>query len=91
MAPTTRRKFPLVFRIEATHRVIDSGSNVVDVAKEIALPDNSQFRWVRDERLGIEMLEGTSNQPLNPSAPSSAQNDCTCVARLPSEGWTMSS
>ena len=40
MAPT-RRKFTLEFRTEAAHRVIDSGRSVVEVAKKIAVPDNS--------------------------------------------------
>ena len=66
MAPT-RRKFTLEFRIEAAHRVIDSGRSVVEVAKEIAVPDNSLFRWVRDERRRMEALEGTSDQPLSPA------------------------
>ena len=66
MAPT-RRKFTLEFKTEAAHRVIDSGRSVVDVAKEIAVPDNSLFRWVRDERRRMETLEGTSDQPLSPA------------------------
>jgi transposase-like protein len=63
----TRRKFTLEFKTEAVHRVIDSGRSVVDVAKEIAVPDNSLFRWVRDERRRMEALEGTSDQPLSPA------------------------
>ena len=66
MAPT-RRKFTLEFKTEAAHRVIDSGRSVVDVAKEIAVPDNALFRWVRDERRRMETLEGTSDQPLSPA------------------------
>jgi transposase len=63
----TRRKFTLEFKTEAAHRVIDSGRSVVEVAKEIAVPDNSLFRWVRDERRRMETLEGTSDQPLSPA------------------------
>ena len=63
----TRRKFTLEFKTEAAHRVIDSGRSVVDVAKEIAVPDNSLFRWVRDERRRMETLEGTSDEPLSAS------------------------
>ena len=66
MAPT-RRKFTLEFKTEAAHRVIDSGRSVVEVAKEIAVPDNSLFRWVRDERRRMEALEGTSDEPLSAS------------------------
>ena len=63
----TRRKFTLEFKTEAAHRVIDSGRSVVEVAKEIAVPDNSLFRWVRDERRRMEALEGTSDEPLSAS------------------------
>jgi transposase len=65
MAPT-RRKFTLEFRIEAAHRVIDSGRGVREVANEISVQENLLFRWVRDERRRLEALEGTSDQPLTP-------------------------
>ncbi len=42
----TRRKFTLEFRIEAAHRVIDSGRSVTEVAREIVVSENSLFRWV---------------------------------------------
>ena len=66
MAPT-RRKFTLEFKIEAAHRVIDSGRSVHDVAREISVHENSLFRWVRDERRRMEALEGTSDAPLTPA------------------------
>ncbi len=59
--------FTLEFRIEAAHRVIDSGRSVHDVAREISVHENSLFRWVRDERRRLEALEGTSDQPLSAS------------------------
>ena len=61
----TRRKFTLEFRIEAAHRVIDSGRSVTDVAREISVTENSLFRWVRDERRRMEALEGTNDEPLS--------------------------
>ena len=60
----TRRKFTLEFRIEAAHRVIDSGRSVTEVAREISVAENSLFRWVRDECRRLEALEGTSDEPL---------------------------
>lgn len=36
----TRRKFTLEFKTEEARRVIDSGRSVVEVAKEIAVPDD---------------------------------------------------
>ncbi len=63
----TRRKFTLEFRIEAAHRVIDSGRSVTDVAREIAVSETVLFRWVRDERRRMEALAGTSDEPLSAS------------------------
>ena len=66
MAPT-RRKFTLEFRIEAAHRVIDSGRSVTEVAREISVAENSLFRWVRDERRRLEALKGTGDELLSPA------------------------
>ena len=63
----TRRKFTLEFRIEAAHRVIDSGRSVTEVAREIAVSETVLFRWVRDERRRMEALAGTSDEPLSAS------------------------
>jgi transposase len=43
MAPT-RRKFTLEFRIEAAHRVIDSGRSVTEVAREISVAELVRLR-----------------------------------------------
>ncbi len=88
MAPT-RRKFTLEFRIEAAHRVIDSGRSVTEVAREISVAENSLFRWVRDERRRLEALEGTNDEPL--SATERAESSCGCVARSLSRRRTTSS
>ena len=63
----TRRKFTLEFRIEAAHRVIDTGRTVRDVARELSVVENSLSKWVRDERRCMETLEGTSEEPLSPA------------------------
>ncbi len=63
----TRRKFTLEFRIEAAHRVIDTGRTVRDVARELSVSENSLSKWVRDERRHMETLEGSSDKPLSPA------------------------
>lgn len=63
----TRRKFTLEFRTEAAHRVIDTGRTVRDVAKELAVLENSLSKWVRDERRRMETIEGTSDEPITPA------------------------
>jgi transposase-like protein len=61
----TRRKFTLEFRIEAAHRVIDTGRSVHEVASELSVLENSLSKWVRDERRRMETLEGTKDEPLS--------------------------
>jgi transposase len=62
----TRRKFTLEFRIEAAHRVIDTGRSVREVANELSVLENSLSRWVRDERRRLDAVAGTSEEPLTP-------------------------
>ncbi len=63
----TRRKFTLEFRIEAAHRVIDTGRTVREVASELSVLESSLARWVRDERRRLDAVAGTSEEPLTPA------------------------
>jgi transposase len=63
----TRRRFTLEFRIEAAHRVIDTGRTLREVASELSVVESSLSKWVRDERRRMEALEGTSDEPLSPA------------------------
>ena len=63
----TRRKFTLEFRIEAAHRVIDTGRSVREVASELSVLESSLSRWVRDERRRLDAVAGTSEEPLTPA------------------------
>ena len=63
----TRRKFTLEFRIEAAHRVIDTGRSVREVASELSVLENSLSKWVRDERRRLDAVAGTSEEPLTPA------------------------
>jgi len=60
----SKRKFTLEFRIEAAHRVINTGRSVRAVATEFSVEANTLGKWVRDERRRLEALEGTSDIPL---------------------------
>ncbi len=51
-----RRKFSAEFKVEAAHRVIDSGRLVSEVAHELTTGEVSLGRWVRDE-LVVEALK----------------------------------
>jgi len=46
----TRRRFTAEYKVEAAHRVIDSGRTVAEVARELSLNEASLGSWVRDER-----------------------------------------
>jgi len=47
----TRRSFTAEYRVEAAHRVIDSGRTIAEVAQEMGVGDQLLGRWVRDERV----------------------------------------
>ncbi len=46
----TRRAFTRDYRVEAAHRVIDTGRTIAEVARDIAVSEQLLGRWVRDER-----------------------------------------
>ncbi|MGW4720699.1 transposase [Nocardia sp. NPDC004260] len=48
--PRPRRSHSPEYRVEAAHRVIDSGRPVREVARELDLHENLLHKWVRDER-----------------------------------------
>nr|WP_067684312.1 transposase [Nocardia miyunensis] len=48
--PGSRRSYSPEYRVEAAHRVIDSGRSVKQVARELDLHENLLHKWVRDER-----------------------------------------
>jgi transposase len=54
-----RRKFSADFKVEAAHRVIDSGRPVAQIGRELSLS-----RWVRDERARMEAVKGSELEPL---------------------------
>jgi len=60
----SRRKFSTEFKVEAAHRVIDSGRPVARVAREFSVSELSLGRWVRDELARIEAAKGTELDPL---------------------------
>ncbi len=61
----SRRKFTPEFKIEAAHRVIDSGRSVAEVARDLSLNEVTLGNWVRAERRRIEAVRGTAEEPLS--------------------------
>ena len=64
MSPS-RRKFTPEYKVEAAHRVIDSGRSVAEVASELAINEANLYAWVRDERRRIEAAKGSNDEPLS--------------------------
>jgi transposase len=46
-----RRSFTAEYRVEAAHRVIDSGRKIVEVARDLGVSEKLLGRWVKDERV----------------------------------------
>ena len=63
---SSRRKFTTEFKVEAAHRVIDSGRSIAEVARELSVGEQSLGGWVRDERRRMDAARGTENEPLTP-------------------------
>jgi transposase-like protein len=60
-----RRRFSTEYKVEAAHRVIDSGRYVAEVARDLGINEMSLDNWVRDERRRIEAAKATNVEPLS--------------------------
>jgi transposase len=63
----TRRSFTTEYKVEAAHRVIDSGRTIAEVAREIGVNEGLLGRWVADERRRIEAAAARDEVPLTPA------------------------
>ncbi|NMM92364.1 transposase, partial [Rhodococcus sp. SRB_17] len=59
-----RRSFTTEYKVEAAHRVIDSGRTIAEVARDLGLSENLLGRWVADERRRIEATSVSGDAPL---------------------------
>lgn len=59
-----RRSFSTEYKVEAAHRVIDSGRTIAEVARELGINEALLGRWVADERRRIEAATASGNEPL---------------------------
>ena len=62
---SNRRKFTAEFKVQAAHRVIDSGRSIAEVARELSVGEQSLGVWVRDERRRMGAVVGTESEPLS--------------------------
>jgi transposase-like protein len=64
MPPRKRRSFTAEYKVEAAHRVIDSGRTIAEVAHELGLNDGLLGNWVKEERRRIAAAEFHGDKPL---------------------------
>ncbi|TDK98153.1 transposase [Mycobacterium paragordonae] len=60
----TRRSFTTEYKVEAAHRVIDSGRTAAAVARELGLNEGLLGRWVVEERRRMEAAAARNEEPL---------------------------
>ncbi len=65
MPPRKRRSFTAEYKVEAAHRVIDSGRTIAEVARELGLNDGLLSNWVKAERRRIAAAEVHGEKPLD--------------------------
>ena len=65
MPPRKRRSFTAEYKVEAAHRVIDSGRTIAEVARELGLNESLLGEWVKLERRRIAAAESQGEKPLD--------------------------
>src|SRR3954471_10546156 len=64
MPPRKRRSFTAEYKVEAAHRVIDSGRTIAEVARELGIDAGMLSVWVKDERRRGAAAEVHGENPL---------------------------
>lgn len=63
----SRRSYTTEYKVEAAHRVIDSGRTIASVARELGLNESLLGSWVADERRRMEAATAQGQTPLTPA------------------------
>ncbi|APE34870.1 transposase [Nocardia mangyaensis] len=64
MPPRKRRSFTAEYKVEAAHRVIDTGRTIAEVARELGINDGLLSNWVKDERRRLDAAQAAGETPL---------------------------
>ncbi len=64
MPPRRRRSYTAEYKVEAAHRVIDSGRTISEVARELGIDAGMLSVWVKDERRRIAAAKVQGENPL---------------------------
>jgi len=65
MPPRKRRSYTGEYKVEAAHRVIDSGRTIAEVARELGIDSGMLSVWVKDERRRAAAAEVHGEDPLD--------------------------
>jgi transposase-like protein len=65
MPPRKRRSYTAEYKVEAAHRVIDSGRTISEVARELGIDAGMLSVWVKDERRRTAAAAAHGDAPLD--------------------------
>lgn len=65
MPPRKRRSYSAEYKVEAAHRVIDSGRTIAEVARELGIDSGVLSVWVKDERRRVSAATGEGGGDLS--------------------------
>ena len=65
MPARQRRSYTAEYKVEAAHRVIDSGRTIAEVARELGIDPGMLSVWVKDERRRTAAAEAHGDKPLD--------------------------
>ncbi|GAA3639427.1 transposase [Lentzea roselyniae] len=82
MPPRKRRSYTAEYKVEAAHRVIDSGRTISEVARELGIDAGMLSVWVKDERRRIAAAEAHEEKPLEAAERAELQRLRKQVAEL---------
>src|SRR5437763_15608726 len=66
MPPRKRRSYTAEYKVEASHRVIDSDRSIAEVARELGIDPGMLSVWVKDERRRVAAAEVVGDRSLEP-------------------------
>jgi transposase len=67
MPARKRRSYTAEYKVEAAHRVIDTGRTIAEVARELGIDPGMLSVWVKDERRRVEAAAAVGDEPLSAS------------------------
>ncbi|MTK42469.1 transposase [Nocardia seriolae] len=65
MPPRKRRSYTTEYKVEAAHRVIDSGRTIREVAGELGIDAGMLSTWVKTERRRLDAAATHGEEPLS--------------------------